>query len=55
MLPLQSEPELGKVTVSRGKSEADFVTCFPASHAGTETDCGTVGSSDPCAWVYRGF
>lgn len=55
MLPLQSEPVLGKVTVSCGKSEAGFVAWFPTSGADTGAGCGTGGSSDPCAWVCRGF
>lgn len=54
MLPLQSEPVLGKVTVSRGKRESAFVVCFPTSGTGTGTGCGTGGSSDPCAWVCHG-
>lgn len=55
MLPLQNEPDLGKVTASCGKSEAGFVVCFLLSHAGTDTGCGAVGSADPCACLYPGF
>lgn len=55
LLPLQHEPELGKVTASSGKCEAGFVMCFSASHAGTETGCGTLLSGELRAWVYCRF
>lgn len=55
LLPLQSEPELGKVTASSGKYEAGFVMCFSASRAGTETVCGTLQSGELRAWVYCRF
>lgn len=55
LLPLQSEPELGKVTASSGKYEAGFVMRFSASRAGTETGCGTLLSGELRAWVYCRF